>query len=220
MNLMQQHEQVIKEINACYSFLLRIQLHHMLQLFKPRYLIRYCSQIVGPWFIALFLWKKRRDQSEIWIETLDLLSSETEKTSPYYEIIRKGSSPIHHLSEYLANKFSNYNWTDLEKANQLYENVLPKFRLVKVLLGGVNIAAIMTIFQGILDGSLWSLVQQKLIQGNQFLLVALIYIILIGSISLSAFWKRRVRLQRAGNVLKYLTILYPTQRRYNNDAGQ
>ena len=138
---------------------------------------------------------------------------EAEKTSPYYEIIRTGPSPIHPLSEYLANKFSNYNWTDLEKANQVYENVLPKFGFVKVLLGGANIAAIITVFKGLLDGSLLSPVQQKLIQENPFLLVALIYIILCGSISLIAFRKRRVRLQRAGNVLKYLTILYPTERR-------
>ena len=220
MNLMQQHEQVIKEIDAYYSFLLRIQLHNILQLFKPHYQIRYCSRIAGPWFIALFSRKKRRDQFEIWIETLDLLSSETQKTSPYYEIIHSGSFQIHPLSEYLANKFSNYNWADLEKANRVREDVLPKFGFVKVVMGGLTIAAIITIFKALLDGSLWSLIQQKLNSENQFLLVALIYIILLVSIFSFDFWKRRVRLQRVGNILKYMTILYPTERRCNNDAGQ
>lgn len=220
MNLVQQHEQVIKEIDACYSFLFRIQFYNYLRVFKPRSLIRYCSQIARPWFMGLFSREKRLSKSVIWTECLDLLSSETEKTSPYFEIIRPGPSPVHPLSEYLANKFSNYNWTDLEKANQVYENVLPKFRFVKVLLGGVNIAAIIAVFKNLLDRFLWSPVQQKLIQENPFLLVALIYIVLFVSISLTTRWKRRVRLQRAGDILKYLTILYPTEKRCNNDAGQ
>ena len=210
MNLMQQHEQVIKEIDACYSFRLRIQFYNYLRVFKCRSVVRYWSQIARPWFMGLFSRKKRLSQSEIWTESLDLLSSETEKTSPYYQIIRTGPSPVHALSEYFANKYSNYNWTELEKANQVHENVLPKFGLGKVVLGGVNIAAIITIAKGLLDGSLWTLVQQKLIQENQLLFVALIYIIVLLSIFSVDFWKRRVRLQRAGNVLKYLTILYPT----------
>ena len=141
MNLMQQHEQVIKEIDAYYSFLRRIQWHNFLKILTPHYLIRYYSRIGGPWFIALFTRKKRRDQFELWVETLDLLSSETEKTSPYYEIIHSGSFPIHNLCEYLANKFSNYNWADLEEANRVRENVLPKFGFAKVVMGGLTIAA-------------------------------------------------------------------------------
>ena len=219
MNLMQQHEQVIKEIDAYYSFRRRIQWWINLRTLKPRSFIPYCSQIAGPWFMGLFSRKKRLSEREMWTAIVELLSSETEKTSPFYDIVRTGPSPVHPLSEYLANKFSNYNWADLEKANRVHENVLPKFGLVRVLMEGVNILVIIAIVRALLDGSLLKLIQQQLIQGHQLLFAALIYTILFLSIFLFKFWNRRVRLQRAGNVLKYLTILYPTGRRCNNDAG-
>ena len=219
MNLMEQHEQVIKEINAYYSFLRRIQFHNFLRIFKPHYQIGYQSRIIGPELRALFSRKKHRDKLKLWAETLDLLSSETEKTSPYYEIIRSDSFAIDHLCEYLANTFSDYNWVDLEKANQVRENVLPKFGFAKVVMGGLTITAILTIFKGLWDGSLWSLVQQKLIQENQSLLIAMLYVVLLVLIFSFSFWRRRVRLQRAGNILKYMTILYPTERRCKNEAG-
>ena len=220
MNLMQQHEKVIEEIDACYSFILCTRLHNFFRILKPRSFIQYCSQIAGPWFMGLFSRKKRLSQRVIWTEGLDLLSSETTKTSSYYEIIRTDNPPIHALSEYLANKFSNYNWTDLEKANQVRENILPKFGFVKVVMGGLAIAAIIAMFKGLLDGSLWAFIQHSLIQENLLLFAELTYIFVLLLIFLFDFWKRRRRLQRAGNVLKYLTILYPAQGRCNNDAGQ
>ena len=220
MNLMQQHEQVIKEIDACYSFRRGIQWSINLRVLKPRSFIRYCAQIAGPWFMGLFPRIKRLSDREIWTKSVELLSSKIQKTSPYYEIIRTDYSPIHALSEYLANKFSNYNWTELEKANQVHENVLPKFGLGKVLMEGVNIIVIITIVKALLDGSLLELIEQQLIQGNQLLFAALLYIIVLLSIFSVKFWRGRVRLQRAGNVLKYLTILYPAEGLCNHDAGQ
>ena len=116
MNLMQQHEQVIKEINAYYSFLRRIQFHNFLRIFMPRYQIEYQSRIIGTEIKALFSRKEHRDKLNLWTETLDLLSSKTERDNPYYKIIRSDSFAIHHLCEYLGERFSDCNWVDLEKS--------------------------------------------------------------------------------------------------------
>ena len=213
MNLLVQHEKVVAEINAYYSFLIGIVIRNELRILKPRNLKLYC-QITGGKFFFNFSRKNHQEKLELWSKRLDLLCSDEEKASPFYKFVCSGINPINALSGHLVNKYCDYNWKALEKTHQIREDLIPKIPYMKLLNILVAILAILGLFKGF-DSEFSSFIADfiKFWTAPQFsniwmisALFGLPYIFGIFLYISLAFGVKRYRLQRANNILKYMAI--------------
>ena len=208
MTPFQLHDKAVSEINAYYAFIFRVQILNQFRLLNLG-LSRKYLRIMGFSIWGAFAIQDTRRK------VLDLLCSKDEQRSPFY-LIAVQNHPTHALAEYLANKFPDSNWHDLFHVHDVRENAIPGFQMSKHVLPYLVLAV--SLF-GVIAGAGDDLSLDDLvawinpvywIDKPHYLASALgvVYIVLITLGASLMLWTTRHRTRRAGNVLKYMAVIY------------
>lgn len=202
MNLVQQNEEVVEEIEKYYSFLRKIALRNMLRSLIPTKMAK-IHWIQFQFFSRHFLKKQPLDILQFRQQQLDLLCSETEKSSPYYQILYSDPHHIHALSEHLDRVFPAFNWIALERVSHVRVDLIPKIKLMNILHFVMLIIAALGAFKIIgshcepIDfDNPWTAIG----------LFGLIYTAFFIVVIILTFARARRRLQRTTNILRYMAI--------------
>ena len=202
MNLVQQNEEVVKEIEKYYSFLWKTVFRNMLRSLNP-------EKFPKLFRIQLqFFWSNLRKKQPINIiqmrqQQLDLLCSEIEKLSPYYQIFYSDPHHIHALSEHLLRMYPTFNWIALESVTHVRVDLIPKVNLMNILHVGMFILAVFGAFKIFED------YPPPINTNNPLIIVGslgLAYTAAFFVMIIFAFGRARRRLQRTTNILKYMAI--------------
>ena len=211
MTPFQLHDTAVSEINAYYAFILRVQILNQFRLLNLGLSLKYL-RTMGFSIWGAFTVPVTRQR------VLDLLCSQKEKDHLFYSIAVH-RHPTHALAEYLANKLPQSNWRDLFHVHDVREDAIPGFQMSKHVLP--YLVLIVSLF-GVMIGAGGELSADDLvawvkpaswIEKPQYLLsaVAVLYIVtIIFSVSLR-LWTTRHRARRAGNILKYMAVIYDGQ---------
>lgn len=203
MNLIQQHEKIVNEIESYYTYVSRLKYSIVFRLYYPKNFYR-TFRIRLPMVFSITRNATTQGYWQAHQSLLDLLCLEEEKSNPFYEIMRSELMPIHALSQRIDSKFPNFNWTDLEKVNQLRLDLMPIVRPT----GFFNFATLAIAVAGFLGsaGYFGSQPIDTIDQWANMLIVGLIYLALMFIIVFLQSRKMRGPLQRTMNVIRYLAI--------------
>ena len=203
MNLMHQHAEAIRVMEECYSFVFWVQLHNQARLFDPRLLVDYL-RILGllPSKGNSGILKRRQ-------RMLEILCSDVEKSSPYYNIYTS-LYPMHELSNHLQTTFPEYNWTALHEVHRLRDDAIPNVRLTTHVLPYVMMAiAVLPLVWDPEQRSATALLAWLRPWSWESLLdafrgIAVLYLPGILSLFLWSSCRTRYRSRRAGSIFSYL----------------
>ena len=202
MNLVQQNEEVVKEIEEYYSFLWKIVLRNMLRSFIPTKTAK-IFRIQFQFFQRNFRKKQPLNILQMRQEQLDLLCSSTEKSNPYYQIFYSDPHHIHALSEHLIRIFPTFNWIALESVTHVRVDLIPRVKLMNILHIGMFVLAVFGAFK------IFETYPTSIDPSNPWIAVAsigLAYIAIFSVMILFVFGRARRRLQRTTNILRYMAI--------------
>ena len=203
MNLVQQHEEVVKEIEKYYDFVLRISLRNFVRMYFPNNLYKLVRLQLG--LIARILLK---DETQSLLDMrrgiLDVLCNDKEKASPFYRIVYSDLYPIHAQSKHLEKKFPKFHWPSLEQTSQLRMDMIPTVRLMSI----VHLLMLVLTAMGVLNSvdsidwlannsdGFWMLI----------VFVGVFYFLIVFCAFAWAFVVTRQRLKRTMNILTYMRI--------------
>ena len=213
MSLIQQHEEVAKEISKYYSFHSRIRRRNAFRTLIPtNYLkvvymyIYFCTNCFSD------------DKANVTFNTfrkgLDLFCSESEKRNPYYNIVYSAPYPIHALSEHLESKFPSFDWPTVEAINQLRLNSIPRVNIFGLPTAIIPVVSVINF-----DKMVGHLQNQLHDIWLVYAFAMSINVILVILVVLFQFSYKRMRFQRTGNVLKYITICIGNKRSPPSEAN-
>ena len=215
VNPLQLHDEVLRVIDAYYAFIFHLQLRIQFRLLKPHLWFNYL-QIVG-----FATWKalppnKRR-------KVFDLLCSRDEQCNPFY-FIATHRHPTHALSDHLDKMYPNFNWQDLFHVHDVRESAIPGFRISKHILPYLvpGIPIIGLIFgagdRALVDSVLEWFSPKSWKEHPLYFIYAfcVCYVVAFFSVFSFALWRVRHQMRRAGNILKYMAVVFGSQDTYES----
>ena len=203
VNLIQQHEEVVKEIDRYYRFQWGAAIRFMGRSFIPANLVRY-ARIRG--FPGLPFSRSTGDADRLRMhqELLDFLCSDEDKSSPFYRVVYSGPAFLHALSEHLGKKFPDVNWSALAETHRVRVDEIPRFRFRGLLDLAMFVLAVVTAFNLLENPP--SLVLDSDSPWVVSAVAVFLYLVIVLALLLFQFRRRRKRLNRTGNIMIYMSI--------------
>lgn len=206
MNLIQQCEKVIQEWEKLHSFWRNVNRCNMIRSLIPRnafHLIRLDLMYLR----SKFLTTQPADDRSLRQKHLDLLCSDRENSSPYFDVVR--SDPVDHfhaLGEHLGREFPDFNWLALEDVTRLRLDQMPRIGVRSLL----KILGLLSPLVPILGGyGVFEINIPPLDMTNDWIVGALVAFAYLLVILLSVFviaYRARNRLRKTIGILGYMAV--------------